>query len=131
MAINRLLTGCRRAAARSGFWRIAAATARTRVHDPPRQQEQQKQHAMAVEEADLAEHVERRTGEDRLHSMPCSPSVPPVTPEKRSASASRQQGQMRASHQAGQAAPLITRKLVTSRAPWRRGRPRSAPEPAR
>ena len=37
------------------------------MHDPPRQQEQHEQHAKTVEEADLAEHVEREQAEDRLH----------------------------------------------------------------
>ncbi len=37
------------------------------MHDPPRQQEQDKQHRQRVEEADLAEHVESEQAEDRLH----------------------------------------------------------------
>ena len=41
--------------------------AERRVHDPSCQQEQQKQHNKAVEEADLAEHVEGEQAQDRLH----------------------------------------------------------------
>ena len=37
------------------------------MHDPPRQQKQQEQHDQRIEEAGLAEHVERKQAEDRLH----------------------------------------------------------------
>jgi len=37
------------------------------VHDPPRQQEQHEQYGKAVEEPDLAEHVECEQAQDRLH----------------------------------------------------------------
>ena len=37
------------------------------MHDPPRQQEQQEQHGERIEEADLAEHVEGKQAENRLH----------------------------------------------------------------
>ena len=37
------------------------------MHDAPRQQEQQEQHDKAIEEAGLAEHVEREQAQDRLH----------------------------------------------------------------
>ena len=56
---------------RGGAQRVVADRAQRqaerRMHDPPRQQEQQEQHGERVEEADLAEHVECEQAEDRLH----------------------------------------------------------------
>ena len=56
---------------RGGAQRVVADRAQRqaerRMHDPPRQQEQQEQHGERVEEADLAEHVEGKQAEDRLH----------------------------------------------------------------
>ena len=45
----------------------AQRQAERRIHDPARQQEQQEQHDQRVEEAGLAEHVERKQAEDRRH----------------------------------------------------------------